>query len=66
MQGLDVPITQNIAEEMVFDADLDQDGTVSYDDLIATITIIHANEVSMTVWVRVEVSFLFFPFQIQV
>ena len=49
MQGLDVPITQNIAEEMVFDADLDQDGTVSYDDLIATITIIHANEVSMAV-----------------
>ena len=49
MQGLDVSITENIAEEMIFDADLDQDGAVSYDDLIATITIIHAKEVRMTV-----------------
>jgi len=45
-KDLSVPISKNIAEEMIFDADLSKlGGRVSYDDLIATITIIHAKEI---------------------
>lgn len=45
-QKLEVPITEHIAEEMIFDADLSKwGGSVSYDDLIATITIFQSEEV---------------------
>lgn len=42
---LDFPMTKEIAEEMVFDADLDSNGAVSYDDLICTISTVGINEV---------------------
>ena len=45
-QDLDVPLTADVAEEMIYDADLSKlEGRVSYDDLIATITIITSKEV---------------------
>ena len=45
-QDLNVPLTADVAEEMIYDADLSKlEGRVSYDDLIATITIITSKEV---------------------
>ena len=45
-QDLKVPLTEEVAEEMIFDANLSkQDACVSYDDLIATITIVTSKEV---------------------
>ena len=45
-QDLKVPLTADVAEEMIYDADLSkQEGRVSYDDLIATITIMTSKEV---------------------
>ena len=45
-----MPITENIAEEMIYDADLSNyGGSVSYDDLIATITMFQAEEVGLRV-----------------
>jgi len=45
-QKCQVPITEHIAEEMIFDADLSKyEGSVSYDDLIATITMFQAEEI---------------------
>ena len=45
-QDLNVPLTEEVAEEMIFDADLSKlDARVSYDDLIATITICTSKEV---------------------
>jgi len=43
--GLKLPMTKEIAEEMVFDADLDHNDGVSYDDLICAISTIGINEV---------------------
>lgn len=43
--GLQLPMTKEIAEEMVFDADLDHNDGVSYDDLICAISTIGINEV---------------------
>merc|ERR1712192_48132 len=43
--NLELPMTKEIAEEMVFDADVDGNGGVSYDDLICTISTIGLTEV---------------------
>ena len=49
-QELHIPITEQIAEEMIYDANLSkQDNCVSYDDLIATITIFLEDEVRLGV-----------------
>lgn len=45
-RDLKVPLTEEVAEEMIFDANLSkQDDSVSYDDLIATITIVTSKEI---------------------
>lgn len=43
-EELGIPITEDVATEMVFDADLEQNGSVSYDDLLDTITFIPTRE----------------------